>query len=180
MDLLRAMDLLDDIESALLPIVTDDGEDGYIMPVSDQWVDTEIEITLDSGCCEHVMDIADAPGYGTFIAECAGSKKRQNLIVGNGQKVPNQGPVILNMQTDSNGIGMPQLIRSTFQVAEVTRPLMSVGRICDMGFQCNFMKNEAIILDANGGEVTRFQRVGGLYVAKLILKKPEPFVRPAQ
>ena len=57
---------------------------------------------------------------------------------------------------------------------------MSVGRICDMGFQCNFLKDEALVLDAGGKVVTRFSRVGGLYITKLTLKKPEPFGRPAQ
>ena len=79
--------MLQEIEDALLPVVVDDGEDEIMM--TENWVDTEIEVTLDSGCCEHVMDIADAPGYGNFIVDSPGSKRRQHFIVGNGQKVPN-------------------------------------------------------------------------------------------
>ena len=44
----------------LLVTTTDDG-DG-ILPVT-TWQDVEIEITLDSGCRGHVMDVAEAPGY---------------------------------------------------------------------------------------------------------------------
>ena len=171
MGFLKALGALEEVEDAMLPIVTDDGED-QVLPVLENWVDTDIEITLDSGCCEHVMDIADAPGYCAFITESAGSRRRHNFIVGNGQKVPNEGQILLNLEA---GGDTAKLLRSTFQVAEVTRPLMSVGRICDQGYQCLFTQTEARVVDSEGKTVVEFQRSGGLYVAKLKLKKPEPF-----
>ena len=130
------------------------------------WVDSHIEITLDSGCCEHVMDIDSAPGYCNFITQSPGSKRKQHFVVGNGQRVPNEGQVRLNMQFN----GTP--LASTFQVAEVTRPLMSVGRVCDQGLICTFDDERAIITDKHGRHVCRFERSGGLYVARLDLKDP--------
>ena len=170
---LKAMGMLSDIEDALLPTMvttTDDGD--QLMPIGDNWVDTEIEVTLDSGCCEHVMDIADAPGYCAFITESSGSRRKQNFIVGNGEKVPNEGQVTLNMFADDT-----KAIRSVFQIAEVTRPLMSVGRICDQGMLCTFDESKALITDKDNNEVCRFDRRGGLYVATMKLKSPEHFAR---
>ena len=64
-------------------------------------------------------------------------------------------------------------IRSTFQIAKVTRPLMSVGRMCDEGLKVNFGKSSASVMDKADREVCRFERQpGGLYVAKLKLRAP--------
>ena len=127
--LLDAIGALDDvvekIESSILPVTTDDDE-GDILGV-DSWIDSEIEFTLDSGCCEHVMDLGDAPGYGAFLTQSDGSRRKQNFIVGNGQKVPNEGQLVLNLESDGDE---SRKIKSTFQVAEVTKPLMSVSRVC--------------------------------------------------
>ena len=98
--LLTAMGALEAvIEQAEAHVITTDDADAEIFGI-DSWVDTEIEITLDSGCCEHVMDLGDAPGYGSFIVESAGSKRKQNFIVGNGAKVPNEGQLVLNLEGD--------------------------------------------------------------------------------
>ena len=111
----------------LFPVTTDDGDGVFAM---DQWRETDIEVTLDSGCCNHVLDAEDAPGY--VVQPSAGSRRGQNFIVGNGEKIPNEGQVRLNMQaTPSSGPALS--VQSTFQVAEVNRPLMSVSRICDQG-----------------------------------------------
>jgi hypothetical protein len=155
----------------LLPVVTDD--DDVLLPV-EQWVDTPIFITLDSGCVEHVMDITHAPGHAAFMVASQGSRRLQNFVVGNGQKVPNEGEVALNMECG----GVP--LRSVFQVAEVTRPLMSVGRVCDQGMKCLFDDKSALVLAPDGTEVCRFERQGGLYVAKLMLKNPVDFHRQAR
>ena len=77
-----------EIAAAVCPITVEDDCEDMIL-AADKWVDTTIMITLDFDCCEHVMDITDAPGYRTCIVESAGSKRRQNFVNGNGQNVPN-------------------------------------------------------------------------------------------
>ena len=154
-------------------MTTDDDEGFALLPLED-WVDTDIELTLDSGCCEHVIDIGDARGYANYITESPGSKRGQNFVVGNGEKVSNDGQCILSLEQG----GVP--IQSTFQVAGITRPLMSVGRVCDQGLRCHFDEKEALVLDKQDAVVCRFERRGGLYVAKLKLKSPELFARPAK
>ena len=60
-----------------------------------------------------------------------------------------------------------------FQIAAVTRPLMSVGKICDEGHSITFNAIMAVVHDKEGEEICRFNRVpGGLYVAKLKLRSP--------
>ena len=57
---------------------------------------------------------------------------------------------------------------------------MSVGRLCDAGLDVVFKKDKADVMDGGGHVVLSFERNnGGLYVARLRLKKPpiEPFGR---
>ena len=146
------------------PVTTDDADD-TILPV---WADVEIEVTLDSGCCDHVMHADEAPGY--LVTDSPGSLRGQNFIVGNGHKIPNQGQMNLNMMCLVNG--KQSSVNSIFQIADITRPLMSVSRICDQGLHCNFYAKEALVMDKDNQVVARFERRGGLYVAKMTLKSP--------
>ena len=57
---------------------------------------------------------------------------------------------------------------------------MSVGRVCDQGLRCHFDEKEALVLDKQDAVVCRFERRGGLYVARLKFKSPELFARPAK
>ena len=163
--------IIEKIEASTFLTTTDD-DDSNVLGV-DTWVDSEIEITLNSGSCEHVMDLGDAPGYGAFLAQSEGSRRKQNFVVGNGHRVPNEGQLLLNLENDNEGI---RNLRSTFQVAEVTRPLTSVSRVCDQGMTCTFSSSDAVVLDKTGKTVARFERIGGLYVARMRLKPPEGFV----
>ena len=89
------------------------------------------------------------------------------MCVGN-KRIPNQGQVTLGLK----GLNKVKAIKSTFQVADVTRPLWSVGRICDEGFKIVFDDKKAEVPDKNGRVVCTFDRQGGLYLSKLRLKNP--------
>ena len=70
-------------------------------------------------------------------------------------------------------------ISSIFQIAAVTRPLMSVGKICDEGHEIIFNAMMAVAKDSSGSEFCQFTRsTGGLYVAKMKIKAPTGFSRP--
>jgi hypothetical protein len=139
------------------------------------WVETDILLTLDSGCCEHICDMADAPGYAHVLHPSAGSTAGQRFIVGNGEKVHNKGQVKLRMKsTDASGF----LMSSVFQVAEITRPLMSVSRVCDQDMVCIFEKTHARIVDKEGKQVARFERDGGLYTCTMKLRQPDAVASP--
>ena len=68
-------------------------------------------------------------------------------------------------------------LASTFQVAEMNRPLMSVSKICDAVPTCVFNSTGADVMNAKGVAICRFERKGGLYVSKTKLEPPEPFGR---
>ena len=136
-----------------------------------EFIETEITITLDSGCVDHLADMADIPGYACVLESSPGSRRGQRYIVGDGGKVKNEGQVRLQMTTTD---GSSKDLCSVFQVAEITRPLMSVSRICDQDLDCWFSKKFAKILDSDGKVLAVFERVGGLYEAKMKLRAPKP------
>ena len=121
------------------------------------FVETDIVLTLDSGCCDHIVDTADISGYACVFAPSPGSKINQKFVVGNGGRVKNQGHVDLRMST--KGDESPSNLHSAFQVAEITRPLMSVSKICDQGLVCIFeLDNARVINPAQGNQtVAKFQ-----------------------
>ena len=61
-------------------------------------------------------------------------------------------------------------IRTTVQCAEVTRPLLSVSKICDAGMNVTFDQEQAVIIDQKGKEACRFMRKNGLYVASMQIR----------
>ena len=65
-------------------------------------------------------------------------------------------------------------ILSEFQVAGISKPLWSVGQICDAGYEVRFNKGGAQILHAASGKaVGRFERRNGLYMATMKLRNPK-------
>jgi hypothetical protein len=161
------------VPRSIMPILIKE-RDG-LMPVmgGDEWSDLEFEVALDSGAVVHVCSPSDCPGY--VLEESAGSKRGQQFLMGDGGEIPNLGQKSLNL-SDSDG---KKELRSVFQIAAVTRPLMSVGKICDEGHKIAFDKLKAVVTNAQGAEICRFERSphGGLYVAKLKLRNPLGFTR---
>ena len=142
-----------------------------------EWQDVDVEVALDSGCCDHVMDAeADAPGYD--IQESAGSRRGGGFLVGNGERIPNQGEVQLNLERPCCK-DQQKRVRLTFQAARVTRPLMSVSKICSNGFRCEFDNEKALVIDEKGHTHCKFIKRGGLYVCNMRLKAPSHFGRQA-
>ena len=158
----------------VLPVTSDDSHN-HLFQVG-QFVERDVEIILDSGCCEHVMDAEHAPGYP--VLPSPGSLRGQNFFVGNGEPLPNEGQVNLRFGARDEAGEMRDLT-SVFQVAEVTSPLMSVSSICDKGFTCVFDAKCGRVLDEDGATVCTFDRCGGLYATTVKLQPPEPFHRPA-
>ena len=126
---------------------------------------TAINVVLDSGAAEHVIDIKDAPGY--QLEESAGSRSGSCFVAANGERIPNRGEVKLDMRSGK----VP--IKSTFQVSQISRPLWSVGKLCDAGYTVQFGKLAATIVhEASGRKVGDFKRSNGLYVGSMELRNP--------
>jgi hypothetical protein len=160
-------------DRAAMPVTVEGN--GAVLPVGG-WTPVDLKVTLDSGACDHILDAEDAPGYA--VQTSLGSKRRQSFVVGNGENVPNEGEVSLSMQSpDGSGSHVP--VNTTFQVAEINRPLMSVARICDQGLTCIFTKEGAKVVSPDQKVVGYFPREDNLYVSTMKLGPPEPFARQA-
>ena len=132
------------------------------------WEDVEFEVALDSGCTDHVCADVDTPGY--VLEESAASRCGGGFTIGDGGILPNQGQKRLQLENDAK-----LSIDSVFQIARVARPLMSVGRICDLGNSIAFSDTTATVMAPDGKQICQFVRKeGGLYIAKLKLKRPKP------
>ena len=161
----------DDIEIELQVLESEAYEDIYMAEESngqEEFFQDCFEVALDSGAGDHVARRKAAPNY--KVVESAGNRAGQHFVTAGNTRIPNQGQFTLALRTGESDRVKNKEIRSTFQVADVTRPLWSVGRICDEGFAVTFDKNEALVKDAKGQVVCRFERRGGLYVSKLSLR----------
>ena len=92
--LLRELGVFDDVIQVMPPVpscmILSAEEDPADMSMEDV-VETDILLTLDSGCCEHIVDMADAPGYACVLRPSLGSQRGQKFVVGNGERVNNKG-----------------------------------------------------------------------------------------
>ena len=123
----------------------------------------DFHLVLDSGAAEHVVDNVDTPGY--EIQESPGSKAGSCFVAANGERIPNRGEVKLDMKAGN----VP--ICSTFQVSKISKPLWSVGKLCDAGYRVEFQKGLATVThESTGKVVSTFPRQQGLYVGKLQLR----------
>ena len=141
--------------------IAGDEEDEYVL----------IEIALDSGAGDHVAAALDAPGY--TVEASAGSRRGQNFVGAGGHRMPNKGQVALHLLAPNGVSDGEEKISTVFQVADVTRPLWSVSKVCDAGYDVKFSKKQATILDEHGQPVCVFERQGGLYVARMRLRNPK-------
>ena len=135
-----------------------------------------IEIALDSGAGDHVAAEVDAPGYS--VEESPGSKRGQKFMAAGGHKMPNKGQVTLHLVAP-NQHG-DESVDTVFQVADVTRPLWSVSKVCDAGYRVFFDDKTAKVVDQKNVTVCTFERQGGLYVGRVKLRNPKwsGFTRP--
>jgi hypothetical protein len=117
-----------------------------------------VKVAIDSGAGDHVASPEDVEGFS--ITESANSRANRNFVAANGGKIKNHG------QATVRGKVKGRRIASTFQVADVTRPLYSVSKLCDAGYKVDFTKEEATVL-RDGKIIHRFPREGGLYVAEM-------------
>ena len=127
------------LHCAMAPInVMETLETQAILMANEEWNDLEFEVALDSGAVIHVCSPTDCPGY--VLEGSPGGKRGQACLLGDCGTIPNLGQKSLNL-CDSEGNDVSRI----FQIAAVTRPLMSVGRICDEGHEVLFDNVSAVV-----------------------------------
>ena len=135
-----------------------------------------IKVAADSGAGDHV---AAAELVGThLVTPSPGSRNGCHFVSASGDRMKNRGEAKLKLGDPRAGT----ILTSTFQVADVTRALYSVSKMCDEGCIVTFDDKEGVVTK-DGKVVARFVREGGLYVAELQIMggagdtKPSPFTR---
>ena len=80
--------------------------------------------------------------------------------------------MVLNLQSSSGA-----KIQTTFQACKVNRPLWSVSKICDGGYEVLFTSSGATIRKPGSrSNICSFEKKNGLYVGAMQLQKPEAAV----
>ena len=137
-----------------------------------EYEETEIEVTMDSGAGSNVMPPGAVPGY--VPRPSSGSRNGKHFLAADGQVIENEGEADIQF-TNAEG----RDLESTFQFADITRPLYGTGPVCDNGSTCIFTAGECRVLKGpvkvvGGREVARFYRKpGGLYNARMTVRKPK-------
>ena len=153
----------------LLPLEVD-YPNGYLLTALQEHKYLVVDVVLDSGAGMHVINPSMVDGW--TISESELSRMGAGFIAANGHRLKNYGEVELSILTpDSNG--QEHAIKSKFEVTDVTRPLWSVGLICDSGLDVKFSKTKATVNTKEGKELCVFHRVPGLYIAKAKIKNPK-------
>ena len=131
----------------------------------------EMETVVDSGATSSVIPPAEAPAY--EIQESPGSRAGQIFSSASGGKMANQGQKKSQILTEEGkSFGM------TYQVADVSKGLTSVGSICDTGDGENFVvfnRHGGYIASPSTGTTTAFTRAGrgGAYLLRMWVPNPE-------
>ena len=134
---------------------------------------SRVKVIMDSGAAESVCPRTMAPQF--TVHDSIASRAGVYYTSANGGKIMNLGeqhvPVCL-----SNGARTI----ATFQVADVSRPLMSVSKLCEMGNRVIFGANGGILLNLQSGEATPFVKDEGVYTFEMWIPplSESPFGRP--
>ena len=134
---------------------------------------SKVKVIMDSGAAESVCPRAMAPQF--TIHDSIASRSGVYYTLANGGNIMNLGkqyvPVCL-----SNGAKTI----ATFQVADVSRPLMSVSKLCEMGNRLIFGANGGFILNLQSGEAAPFIKNEGVYTFEMWIPPlcESPFGRP--
>ena len=151
--------------------------DEMLAPMEKEPATYPMEIILDSGASDHVAAREGIPGYA--VEESPGSRAGRHYTGASGHRIANEGQASVLMTLPA-GEGRSNDVKSIIQVANVTRPLLSVCKMCANGMSVLCKKDHALILDKNDKVVRRFEQRNGLYTATVQVRNPKArgFPRP--
>ena len=125
-----------------------------------------VKSIMDSGASAPVAPPSMAPKVP--IVESPGSKRCKMYNTASAQKLPNLGQQHLHAVT-SAGTETGVL----FQIADASKPLVSVSTICERGNRVVFGKGGGYIHSLASGDKTSFYRQNGIYVLEMwLLNEP--------
>jgi hypothetical protein len=137
----------------------------------DEWI--EMELTADSGACDTVM-----PRQGLWscipISPSFASERGFEYEVANGAAIPCLGERKLEVWAE--GASVP--LGMTIQVADVHKPLLSLSRCADLGFESRLGKTMGYLIDSESGDTIPLTRRGNLYVLKVWVRQMKESAPP--
>ena len=122
-----------------------------------------IDITVDSGAAESV---APKGLVAVPVHEGQAAKQGVTYTPAGGGEIPNLGEQQWEVETREGFDGI-----FTFQVAQVTKPLLAVSQVTAKGNKVNFYEDWGEIVHIKTGRKTRFERKNGVYVLRVWVKE---------
>ena len=128
---------------------------------------------MGSGAAECVAPKDMAPQY--RISDSVASRSCLFYTSADGGRLDNLGQQELPIAFDNGTRAM-----ATFQIANASRPLMSVARICEMGHRVLFGASGGVIANLESGQQTSIEKEDGVYVLSMWIPplSESPFGRP--
>ena len=117
---------------------------------------------VDSGACDHVVPKGAVPHVPVTKGKAAQSGVF--YLAADGGRIPNLGEQKLGLR-----VGQERVL-ATFQVADVTTPILGVPRLTESGHDVRFHKTGGTITHMATGRVMRFQRHRGIYVLAAVVE----------
>lgn len=139
------------------------GPHGQTPPPGKRW--EAIDITVDSGACDHVIPPNVIPGP---ITPTEASRSKVQYYGASGDPITNYGSQELQAYTDS-GVQF----QMKFNVAGVSKPLGSVGRMCAAGNQVKFGEQGGYIMGPDGKTQVPLTMEDGTYHLRLWMLVPD-------
>ena len=122
---------------------------------------------VDSGAVDSVAPTSTIPSVPA--KESVGSQAGQTYYSADGTPIPNKGEKAFRAWTDE-GVQIGQ----TFQMADVTRPLCSVGRMTDQNNMVIFGRKGGYILNLVDWSAIYFPRNQGVYTLRTWVRRATP------
>ena len=125
-----------------------------------------VECILDSGASESVCPASMAPLWP--VEDSPGSLVGLHYLSASGGRLKNCGQQHVPIELTSG-----QRTHALFQIAEVSRPLVSVARLTEAGKAVIFGCSGGVIRDLQSGVDTPFERRDGIYIFQIRIPPPD-------
>ena len=136
-----------------------------------QWTWKKVTVVVDSGAAENVMPRSMFPEIPNEETERSKSGKGFN---GPGREhMHNYGQQVMSVRTPEGFVW-----KSTWQVAELRRPLASASHIIQDGSGLFIEKDEAYIMNRKKKEKSMLRKEGNVYVLDLFVRVPPNVTAP--
>ena len=157
-----------------ISIITEKDRPSNLSTITEEdlgWI--EIEVTIDSGACDTVMPASMCSHIS--ILQTEESRRGMEYEVANGETVLNLGARYCLLMSENS----KEMKRITFQCADIHKPLLSVSRISDLGYDCILTNVGGKLRDRVFGETMPLHRRGNLYVMQAWIRQDKSsFTRP--